>query len=161
MNNTPVKLGVRPRTEGFSLVELAVVLVVVSFLLGGLLIPLSSQISQRDREDTVGRLEQAREALLGFALTKGYLPCPMDPDTTKPQADPTNNTYGEESRTGNVCTKNAGILPWKALGLSSGVDAWGHERLAQADGWIGFGHQIQQNQRMKSVQTRNRHENLH
>ena len=123
---------------GFSLIELAVVLVVVSFLLGGLLIPLSSQIGQRERENTARQLDQIREALLGFALTNGYLPCPMDPDRSKAQANPSDNTYGEETRVGNVCTKNAGILPWKTLGLNTGIDAWGHARSSQSDAWLGF-----------------------
>jgi prepilin-type N-terminal cleavage/methylation domain-containing protein len=129
----------RGKTQaGFSLIELAVVLVVVGFLLGGLLIPLSSQIGQRNRESTAHQLDQVREALLGFALTNGYLPCPMDPDTSKAQANPSNAAYGEESRTGGACTKSAGILPWKTLGLSSGTDAWGHARLNQSDPWLGF-----------------------
>ena len=141
MKHISIKFGCAGRTRGFSLIELAVVLVVVSFLLGGLLIPLSSQISQRDREDTAHRLDQAREALFGFALAYGYLPCPMNPDTSKAQAKPTDSTYGEETPrdllTGK-CTLDAGILPWKTLGLSFSYDSWGHGRSAQSDPWLGY-----------------------
>ena len=62
----------------------------------------------------------------------------MDPDTSKVQAKPTNAAYGEETRVAGVCTKNAGILPWKTLGINTGTDAWGHNRSAQSDPWIGY-----------------------
>ena len=62
--------------RGFSLVELAVVMAIVAFLLGGLMYTLSAQTEQRNFEETRRRLEQARELVLAFAITNGRLPCP-------------------------------------------------------------------------------------
>ena len=63
-------------SRGFSLVELAVVMAIVAFLLGSLMYTVSAQVEQRNFEDTRRRLDQARELLLGFAVVNGRLPCP-------------------------------------------------------------------------------------
>src|SRR5919204_6138367 len=61
---------------GFTLVELAVVLTIVAFLLASLMYTLSAQTEQRNFDDTRRRLEQARELVLSFAIVNGRLPCP-------------------------------------------------------------------------------------
>jgi len=65
-----------PGSAGFSLVELAIVLLVVTLMLSSLLYTLSAQTEQRNFEDTRRRLEQARELVLAFAIVNGHLPCP-------------------------------------------------------------------------------------
>jgi type II secretory pathway pseudopilin PulG len=100
------------RVGGFSLIELAVVIVIITLLLGSLLIPLATQIDNRRYTETEKQLEHIREALIGFALAKRYLPCPA-----KSASD------GHEDRTSNVCTKRVGFLPWVTLGVTR-HDAW-------------------------------------
>ncbi len=73
----PARVSVR----GFSLVELAVVMTIVAFLLGGLIFTLSAQVEQRNFEETRQRLEQARELLLGYVIVNGRLPCPARSDS--------------------------------------------------------------------------------
>lgn len=105
--------------RGFTLVELAVVLVIVSLLAGGLIMTVGSQVDQRQRSETRQQLEEARDALLGFAAShlaadgKPHLPCP---DT---------DGDGLENRTGNACTNTSGTLPFVDLGLSR-QDIWGN-----------------------------------
>lgn len=65
-----------PGARGFTLTELAVVLAVVALLLGGLALPMSSQLDMRARQDTRATLETIRDALLGYAAANGRLPCP-------------------------------------------------------------------------------------
>ncbi len=115
---------------GFTLIELAVVLLIVSLLLGGLLVPLSTQVSQRNVQTTQAQLEQIREALLGFAVVNGRLPCPT---TT---ANPTDPNYGLEDANCSAPTAE-GYLPWKTLGVDA-YDAWGVGRNATTDPWTGF-----------------------
>jgi prepilin-type N-terminal cleavage/methylation domain-containing protein len=132
----------RQRGRGFSLVELAVVMVIVAFLLGGLLYTLSAQTEQRNFEETRRRLEQARELILAFAIINGRLPCPARSAAT---AAPV-TVVGDEVLTAAGCVGDGvtdyyggtnggvtlGLLPARSIGYqqvdSSGfaVDAWGN-----------------------------------
>lgn len=105
----------RRAQRGFSLVELAIVLVVVGLMIGGLLAPLSAQLEQRRVSETQRVLDDTREALIGFALRNGYLPCPA-----------VSAQNGLEDRSGATCTqgKRQGFVPWATLGLQRS-DAWG------------------------------------
>ncbi|NVM78541.1 prepilin-type N-terminal cleavage/methylation domain-containing protein [Duganella sp. SG902] len=102
----------RGRQSGFTLVEIAIVLLIVGLMIGGLIAPLSSQLEQRRVSDTQRVMGEAREALFGFALRNGYLPCPA-----------ISFTNGLEDRTGNACNKRYGYLPWATLGVSR-LDGW-------------------------------------
>ena len=55
--------------QGFTLIELAIVLVIVTLLVGGLAMPLSAQIQARRIAETRKIMEEAREALIGYAMT--------------------------------------------------------------------------------------------
>ena len=62
--------------KGFTLVELAVVVAVVALLLGTLLVPLTTQVEQRNISQTQKQLDEIKEALLGYAMVNGRLPRP-------------------------------------------------------------------------------------
>jgi prepilin-type N-terminal cleavage/methylation domain-containing protein len=108
------QVATRVSQSGFTLVEMAIVLVIVGFMLGGLLVSLSAQVDQRDYSQTRQSMEEIREALLGYALSRGYLPCPA-----------ISSANGAEDRTAGVCTagKRVGFLPWAELGVKK-TDSW-------------------------------------
>ncbi len=116
---------------GFSLVEMAIVLTIVALLLGGLLPTISSQIEQGRRAETRKQLDEIQQALVGYAIINGRLPCPT---TT---ADPSNVNYGvaDASCSGTVAAE--GYLPWKTLGVAE-TDAWGSKRGSSGAAWIGY-----------------------
>lgn len=64
-----------PPSRGFTLLELLVVIVISSILLGGLLVPLSTRIELQQVHDEQERLADIREVLLGYAQAQGRLPC--------------------------------------------------------------------------------------
>jgi prepilin-type N-terminal cleavage/methylation domain-containing protein len=57
------------KQRGFTLIEMAIVLVIITILIGGLAMPLSAQIQARRIAETKKTLEEAREAILGYAMT--------------------------------------------------------------------------------------------
>lgn len=101
------------RYQGFTLTELAVVMVIIAIMLGGLLIPLSTQRDVQSYKETQAQLAVIREALIGFAITNGRLPRPatsIDNGAENPN-DCVNDTQ---------CT---GYIPWSTLGVKK-TDAW-------------------------------------
>lgn len=109
------------RSRGFSLVELAVVLVVFALLLGGLLMVTTTQLATQRVQETQKRMEQARQALVGFAAVNGRLPCPAQPAL----ASGAPGAGVERPPTAAGCTGGpSGVLPWATLGLPE-TDAWG------------------------------------
>jgi prepilin-type N-terminal cleavage/methylation domain-containing protein len=65
--------------SGFTLVELTMVLIIVALLSTGLLFGVSAQRSIAENAEAQRLLENNREVLLGFAITRGRLPCPASP----------------------------------------------------------------------------------
>ncbi|MCM8620180.1 MAG: type II secretion system GspH family protein [Candidatus Accumulibacter sp.] len=109
-----------PTSRGFTLTELSVVLVITSILIGGLLVPLSSQIDARNSNDTKAAMAEIREALLGFAAVNGYFPCPAIPTIASGSPD----AGLEGGRNSGSCIHPAGVLPWASLAVAE-RDAWG------------------------------------
>lgn len=111
------------RPHGFTLIELAIVLVIITILIGGLAVPLSAQIQARRVAETRADMRAIQDALIGYAMSrtvgKPYLPCPDDGTGAEP---------GDESTLldgNNQCTTVRGMLPWRTLGVEN-ADAWGN-----------------------------------
>lgn len=108
---------------GFTLVELAIVLVIVALLASGLMVGIAAQRNAAETIDAQRQLENIRETLTGFALTHGRLPCPALPNLTSSDA-----SVGVEN-----CAQPHGVLPWVTLGLPE-VDPWGRRFTYYAHG---------------------------
>jgi len=111
------------RSLGFSLIEIAVVLVILAILVTAVGIPLAAQLDQQRTIETQKQLESIKEAIFGFAMANGRLPCPAALAGTSGVEDGTPST--------GVCNTYSGFVPAATLGLSpldsSGllVDGWG------------------------------------
>lgn len=136
------------RTDGFTLVELAVVLTIVAFLLASLMYTLSAQQDYRNLDETRRRLDTARELLLSFAITNGRLPCParyanaashsggLESFCTAAATSSTSTCAGTETttyQTHGTCSNHFdGYLPAASLGFTQtdpsgfAIDAWGN-----------------------------------
>jgi len=106
---------------GFSLIEMAVVLIILGFILGALLMPLRAQHEQLSQSQTENTLEIAKKSLLGFAQSRGRFPCP---------ATATSNGIEDPTPVTGTCTAQLGFLPAATLGIqpanASGfaIDGW-------------------------------------
>ena len=107
--------------NGFTLVEMAIVLSIIALVLGAGLTLFSAQQDQRRIEDTNHRLAAAQEALIGFAIANGRLPCPASATSNGVESPPG----------GGICTNPYnGYLPAATLGFTPingngyAIDSW-------------------------------------
>jgi prepilin-type N-terminal cleavage/methylation domain-containing protein len=98
------------KNDGFSLMEMAIVLTIVGLLLAGLLPTLSNQIGQQRLSETRKYMNDVREALVGYAIINNHLPCP---DTN------------DDGVSENPCTTQYGKLPYNDLGVLN-TDSYGN-----------------------------------
>lgn len=135
-----MKLNNGYKQGGFSLVEMAIVLVILGFVLAAMLLPLQAQREQAYRAQTEDTLEIAKKALLGYAQSHGSLPCPATNNGTGvfPDDKPVSNPQA-----GGVCDKQVGFLPAATLGMQPtdtngfAIDAWNNRimyAVAQSSG---------------------------
>ena len=110
----------KPKNAGFTLTELAIVMIIMALLIGGMMVPLSAQQDIRNNTETTRQLEEIREALLGFAVTKGYLPCPA-----KSSSDGNEDRNTITGKCTGTSEKRFGLIPWVTLGLKPN-DSWSH-----------------------------------
>jgi prepilin-type N-terminal cleavage/methylation domain-containing protein len=108
-----------PCHAGFSLLELAIVLFILSLLLGGPIMPLSAQREARQWRMAEHGLADIHAALLGYAILHGHLPCP---DWESSSQQPGYGVAVDHCAT----LASEGFLPFKSLGLENGLDPWGH-----------------------------------
>jgi hypothetical protein len=92
-----------------------------------LLIPLSTQVEQRNISDTQQRLVQIQDALMGFAMAYGRFPCPASSTSNGVESF----AGGGSAVNGNCSNFFDGFVPGVTLGLTNldsqgySVDAWG------------------------------------
>ncbi len=118
------------KTKGFTLIEIAVVLGILS-LLAFMLAPLAgSLVSSARLRDTKARIEPIKAALISYVTANSRLPCPAVESLPVTDAN-----YGREAATPGTCTAataltggaSRGVLPWATLGLNGDavVDGYG------------------------------------
>jgi prepilin-type N-terminal cleavage/methylation domain-containing protein len=99
---------------GFTLVEMAIVLIIFGLLLATLLVSLQAQRDLALQTETNNTLNIARKALLGFAQTQGRLPCPATNNGTAVFPDDTGTASPNVS---GLCAQQVGFLPAATLGI--------------------------------------------
>lgn len=114
---------------GFSLVEMAVVLIILGFVLGALLMPVQVQRQQQAQLQTESLLKISKKSLIGYAQSQGRLPCPATNNGTA--AFPDDHGVASPSA-GGLCAQQVGFLPAATLGIQPtdikgfALDGWGN-----------------------------------
>jgi prepilin-type N-terminal cleavage/methylation domain-containing protein len=108
---------------GFSLTELAVVLVIVALLAGYFFTTGAQFIDIGKRKETETKLKAIEEALAGYIAVNGRLPCPSNGALAS-----SDGQAGREYGGTGGCFDNQqnGVVPWVTIGLSEAdsVDGW-------------------------------------
>lgn len=124
---------INPISKGFTLIEIAVVLFIISLVLTGVISVANTQMANGKISASNQRIEAIKAALINFIANNNRLPCPANP------ALPSSNaSYGVEAATPGTCTgavnfgagvaaNSRGVVPWVTLGLADNIalDGWG------------------------------------
>lgn len=114
------------KQRAFTLIEIAIVLVIIGFLLALFLSPLSVHIDQKNYAETKQKVELIKESLLGYVVVNRRLPCP---DNNGDGLEETNmgvvNNFPSagQSIQSFTCTNLEGRLPFLTLGAER-LDSW-------------------------------------
>lgn len=128
MKKLPPYIGYKSQ-KAFTLVEMAVVLVIIGLVVSGLLVSLAAQVEQRRFIETRTTIDNVKEALLGYAMANGRFPCPaVTPNSGVVTAVESPSNAAAQ---GVACTNPLdGYVPGVTLGLSP-TDTDGYV----LDGW--------------------------
>jgi len=91
---------------GFTLLEVAMVLLILSALMASVMQPLGARFYERQRYQTQQRLYEVRDALIGFAAANHRLPCPAQ----------------SNSALEGDCSASSGFVPSATLGVAGPAD---------------------------------------
>lgn len=127
------------KNSGFTLVEIAIVLLIITLLMAGLVPTISSQVEQRQVNETRKQLDDIQQALIGYAVTNGRLPCPASATSYGAESFASGGNAGN----GNCSNFHDGFVPAVTLGLSPvdsqgfAIDSWNnriHYAVTSANG---------------------------
>jgi len=118
--------------KGFTLIEIAIVLLIVAILLGYSVAMLPKQQELKQYRHAESEMNSILEHLIAFAQVNGRLPCP---DTSTDTEAPANSVDGEEDQLNDPndgCEAYFGFLPARTLGINGKynddgvlIDPWG------------------------------------
>jgi prepilin-type N-terminal cleavage/methylation domain-containing protein len=102
------------KNRGFTLIEIAIVLIIVTILLGYTvaMVPVQQELKQYRKANA--EMDRILDALYAFAQVNGRLPCPDDIFAPDGLENPSGGAPG--------CTRWYGYIPTKTLGLDGKLD---------------------------------------
>jgi len=134
----------QPMARGFTLIEIAIVLVVIGLILSGGLLTVSPILQNSRVADTKSKLAFIEKALIVHTIQHGCMPCPANAALATGAAN-FGQSLNAASGLSGTCTADEcfgqtagqnGVVPWLALGLSEAdiTDAWGNRITYQLSG---------------------------
>lgn len=99
------------KSKGFSLIEMAVVLVIVGLIIGGGFSTVGAYLDNAKQSHTMGNLKVTKQALLNYVKVNKHMPCP-DQDDDGTQEDDRVGSYNTR------CSGELGTIPYDDLGIS-------------------------------------------
>jgi type II secretory pathway pseudopilin PulG len=113
---------IRINHTGFTIIEIFIVLLIISVLLGITVATFPKQLELRQLKAADREMDKILDKVVGFAQTNGRLPCPM------PASSAIASGGGD-----SACGKVSGFVPWDTLDIQGQlnddsllVDPWGN-----------------------------------
>lgn len=118
-------------TKAFTLVEMAIVLVIIGLILSGGLLAVTPVLQNSRVSETRASLELIEKALTVYIIQNACLPCPATGNLSSENANAGRAVDDAAYATGcadAACNAASGIVPWVNLGLSESdvTDAFGN-----------------------------------
>ncbi len=115
-------------SRGFSLVEIAIVLVVVGLVISGGLLGLSPVLQANKLTQANQQMDKIEQALVLYVIQNGCLPCPASPSVLNGESHLATDYSSGCSGSGTICSLAQGIVPWVNLGLAKTdvIDPYGY-----------------------------------
>jgi len=117
----------KSKQTGFTLIEIAIALIIVSILLGYTVAMLPRQQELKQYRAVKRQMDEIVEALIGFAQVNGRLPCPAIPNSSGVEDLDNDGTLPDG------CNNYGGFVPVNTLGLNGRLnddsllqDPWGN-----------------------------------
>jgi prepilin-type N-terminal cleavage/methylation domain-containing protein len=120
--------------NGFTLIEVMVVLVILTVVMSGLALPLAAQLQARRLDEARRQLDEAKEALLGFAVAHARLPCPASAASSGMESFADSGDAGN----GNCSNFYDGFLPGATLGLAPLTGGFVHDPWMSTRGRVRY-----------------------
>lgn len=133
----------RSPRQGFTLIEISVVIVLIGAIIGTLSVVFAYMLKQHQQQETETKLQAIQSALYGYRIAFNTLPCPAD--ITLPISD---NNFGAAASNAGSCTggvpaanfsgsdgtdqePRGGMVPTQALRLPDdyAFDGWGRRMM--------------------------------
>lgn len=92
----------RSSDNAFTLLELSIVLLIISVVMGGIMVIFSQSLDQRQVQETQVKMAAIQKALLDYRLAFNRIPCPAD--ATQNMDATSNNYFGLEAANPGTCT---------------------------------------------------------
>jgi len=119
--------------KGFTLIEIAIVFVIIAALLSYAFMPLRAQLETKNIKEARTKLTEIEEALYGFAIANNRLPCPTQPGQNGISVPPDPTLMANPHCNNNAAINGyIGFVPSATLGIKGKVncdglliDPWG------------------------------------
>lgn len=118
------------KQAGFTLVEMAIVILIIGLIIGATFAYLGVQVEARHEQVTRDKQKKIASALTNYVQSQGRLPCPGAalPAGTLQLGDPVNATALAPWGVCSFVTERDGIVPFRVLGLTQedATDSYGN-----------------------------------
>lgn len=111
--------------QGFSLIEIALVLLILGLILKSAVMPLATLREHALRSTAEAQVQQIRETLFAFVVAYGALPCPVPVSGSITRVPLASNAHNVLELSTTPCEASSGFVPAQTLGLIGALSETG------------------------------------